>query len=237
MTKKHILLLILVPFSLVSALRAQQTNPLAGTWQVHAPTGVTVLLTIADNYLIQTTYESSRFLATTGGSFQQDGNRLSLLVEFATADSNLVGRTESLTTAVRSDQLTLSSPARTLIFDRVDETPTALTGLWRITARTGPAGQRTPMPRGPRKTIKLLTGGRFQWVALNPETKQFFGTGGGTYTLSDGKYTESIDFFSRDNSRAGRSLTFGAAVNGDEWHHTGQSSTGSAVDKIWSREK
>lgn len=86
------------------------------------------------------------------------------------------------------------------------------------------------MQKGPRKTIKLLTGGRFQWVALNPETKQFFGTGGGTYT-------ESIDFFSRDNSRAGRSIPFGATVNGDEGHHTGQSSTGGTVDEIWSREK
>lgn len=234
---QRLILLLLGIVGLMMAFAPHQTNSPNGTWQVRAPSGITVLLTIADNYMLQTTYEPSRFLATTGGSFQQDGNRLNLLVEFATADSSRVGRTESLTTTVQRDQLTLSSPARILIFDRVDETPTALTGLWRITARTGQGDQRTPMPRGPRKTIKLLTGSRFQWVALNPETKQFFGTGGGTYTLIDGNYTESIDFFSRDNSRTGRSITFGAAIDGNEWHHTGQSSTGGTVDEIWSREK
>lgn len=93
------------------------------------------------------------------------------------------------------------------------------------------------MQRGPRKTIKLLTGSRFQWVAINPQTKQFSGTGGGTYVLKSGIYTETIDFFSRDNGRVGRSLTFKAAIDQDEWHHTGQSSTGGAVNEIWTREK
>jgi hypothetical protein len=109
--------------------------------------------------------------------------------------------------------------------------------MWRITGRANDAGQLTTMQRGARKTLKLLTGSRFQWAAINPETKQFSGTGGGTYVLKDGKYTETIDFFSRDNSRVGRSLTFGAEVNGAEWRHIGQSSTGGKVDEVWSREK
>ncbi len=234
---QRLLLLLSGIVGLMMAFTPYQTNSLNGTWQVRDPSGVTVLLTIADNYLIQTTHEPSRFLATTGGSFQQEGNRLNLLVEFATADSSRVGQTESLTTTVRNNQLTLSSPARTLTFDRVNETPTALTGLWRITGRADNTGQLTDMQRGPRKTLKLLTGSRFQWVAINPQTKQFFGTGGGTYTLNDGKYTETIDFFSRDNSRAGKSLTFDANVNQDQWLHSGQSSTGSPVSERWSREK
>ena len=236
MTKKHIFLLLLVPFSLVSALRPQQTNPLAGTWRSQ-DAGRTTLITIADGYLMQTTYEPARFIATRGGSYKQEAGQLRVTSEFDTADSSRVGQPDAYRFTLRDDLLTLATPSGDQTFSRIIESPTALTGLWRITARTVQGGQRTPMVRGPRKTIKLLTGSRFQWVALNPETKQFFGTGGGTYTLSGGNYTESIDFFSRDNSRTGRSLTFGAAINGDEWHHTGQSSTGGAVDEIWSREK
>jgi hypothetical protein len=87
----------------------------------------------------------------------------------------------------------------------------------------------------------LLTGTRFQWAAINPETKQFFGTGGGTYIMKDGKYTEKIDFFSRDNSRVGRSLTFDCELrkNADftsEWFHRGESSTGGKVAEVWTKQ-
>ncbi|WP_020602331.1 hypothetical protein [Spirosoma spitsbergense] len=194
MIKKHILLLLFVPFSLVSALRPYQTNPLAGTWRSQ-DAGRTTLITIADGYLMQTTYEPSRFIATKGGPYKQETGQLRITAEFDTADSSRVGQSDAYRFTLRNDLLTLTTPSGNQIFSRIIESSTALTGLWRITARTGQGGQRTPMPKGARKTIKLLTGSRFQWVALNPETKQFFGTGGGTYTLAGTDYTESIDFF------------------------------------------
>lgn len=195
------------------------------------------MLTLADNYLMQTTYEPNRYIATKGGSRQLSGDKLSLLVEFDTVDSTCIGQTESYPFRLRNSQLVLSGPGGNRTFKRVEETATALTGLWRITGRANDAGQITTMQRGSRKTIKLLTGSRFQWAAINPQTKQFSGTGGGTYTLKDGNYTETIDFFSRDNSRVGRSLTFKADLTGAGWHHTGQSSTGGIVNEVWSREK
>ncbi len=72
--------------------------------------------------------------------------------------------------------------------------------------------------------MKLLSGTRFQWIAYNIETKMFMGTGGGTYTTIDGKYTENIEFFSRDNSKAGLSLEFNYLIEDDEWNHSGFSS-------------
>ena len=56
--------------------------------------------------------------------------------------------------------------------------------------------------------MKILSGTRFQWIAYNTETKQFMGTGGGTYTTINGEYVENIEFFSRDDSKAGLSLKF-----------------------------
>jgi hypothetical protein len=93
-----------------------------------------------------------------------------------------------------------------------------------------------PPANGP-ENLKLLTGNRFQWAAINPETKQFMGTGGGTYTAINGKYTEKLEFFSRDNNRVGRSLPFDAELKGNDWYHRGQSSTGGKVSEVWSREK
>ena len=223
--------------TLLTPLRPGQSQSLNGTWQLRDVAGATVFLTIADGYLIQTTSEPTRFRATRGGPFQQEGNTINLRVEFDTADSSRVGQTETKPITFRDNKLTVSNSGQTRTFDWVDEIPTPLTGLWRITGRANEAGQLTDMQRGPRKTIKLLTGSRFQWVAINPQTRQFFGTGGGTYTLTNGQYTETIDFFPRDNSRVGRSLTFDATVNQDEWLHRGQSSTGNPISERWSRDR
>ncbi|QJW89205.1 membrane or secreted protein [Spirosoma taeanense] len=231
-------IVLLFAASVGLALRPVKTD-LDGAWRATGASGSAVVLTIMDNYLMQTTYEPNRFIGTRGGVCQRTGDKLNLTVEFDSQDSSRVGQTESYQVTRQNGQLILQGPAGNRTFSRLDE-PTSqmpLAGLWRITGRANDAGQLSPMQRGPRKTLKLLTGGRFQWVAINPQAKQFSGTGGGTYVLKDGQYAETIDFFSRDNSRVGRSLTFNAEVNGSEWHHTGQSSTGSPVNEIWSREQ
>ena len=46
----------------------------------------------------------------------------------------------------------------------------------------------------PRKTMKMIAGGRFQWIAYDTSKKGFYGTGGGTFTAKDGKYIENIEF-------------------------------------------
>ncbi|AQG79597.1 membrane or secreted protein [Spirosoma montaniterrae] len=228
----------LLVMALTAALQPAKTA-LDGAWRTTDASGVTVMLTVVDNYLMQTTYEPNRFIGTRGGVCQPSDDAMTLTVEFDTQDSSRVGQTETYKLALKAGQLTLNGPSGNRTFTRVDEpsAQTPMAGLWRITGRANDAGQITTMQRGARKTIKLLTGSRFQWAAINPQTKQFSGTGGGTYTAKDGQYTETIDFFSRDNSRVGRSLTFGAAVNGNEWRHTGQSSTGGKVDEIWTRER
>jgi hypothetical protein len=83
--------------------------------------------------------------------------------------------------------------------------------------------------------MKILSGKRFQWIAYNVETKEFFGTGGGTYTTDDGKYTETIDFFSRDSSRVDKSLEFDFTLQNGDWRHTGLNSKGDPIDEIWTK--
>jgi hypothetical protein len=51
--------------------------------------------------------------------------------------------------------------------------------------------------------------------------------------LVDGKYTEKIEFFSRDNNRVGAELSFEAEVKGKEWIHSGKSSKGDPIKEIW----
>lgn len=226
--------LLLALTGLLFALHPAAPN-LQGAWRLTNTPGKTILVTIADKYLMWSEYAPDRFVGTRGGAWRQDGKQLKLTVEFDSRDSTRVGLVESLPLQLTNDKLSLG----TLNFERVDEpsAQTPMAGLWRITGRVGQDGQLGTMQRGPRKTIKLLTGTRFQWAAINPQTRQFSGCGGGMYAIKEGKYTETIDFFSRDNSRVGRALTFDYALNGDTWNHRGLSSTGGNVHEVWSRER
>ena len=82
--------------------------------------------------------------------------------------------------------------------------------------------------------MKILSGTRFQWIACNTETKQFMGTCGGTYATLNAEYTENIDFFSRDVTKVGLSLSFNYELIDGNWHHSGFSSKGDPINEIWS---
>ncbi|HEX8039077.1 MAG TPA: membrane or secreted protein, partial [Chryseosolibacter sp.] len=139
---------------------------------------------------------------------------------------------------VSNGVLTLYGPAGNVRWQQLDAgSPGKLAGAWVITGRIRD-GKMSNMNPGARRTMKILSGTRFQWIAYNVETHEFFATGGGTYTTKDGKYTENIEFFSRDDSRVGASLTFDYAIEGGNWRHRGLSSKGEPVDEVWTeREK
>ena len=121
-------------------------------------------------------------------------------------------------------------------FTRVDDgAPGALQGAWVMSGRKRNNKLQYRDTSLPRKTMKILSGTRFQWIAYNTETKDFRGTGGGTYTTVNGTYTENIKFFSKDNSRVGASLEFSYDLEENNWIHTGLSSKGQPIYEIWSK--
>ena len=85
--------------------------------------------------------------------------------------------------------------------------------------------------------MKFLINGYFQWIAFNTniETFQFSGSGGGKYITKDGKYIESIEYFSRDDTKVDRSLNleFDYELINKEWNHKGFSSKGDPLHEIW----
>jgi len=175
------------------------------------------------------------FVSTAGGSWRIEGTNLVQLYEYNTANPNLVGTEERFPLEAGDDQFALKSGREKEMWKRLDDgTPGQLAGAWLITGRyeNGEVRRRTP---GVRRTMKILSGTRFQWIAYNTETKEFFGTGGGTYTTENGKYTEHIEFFSRDKSRVGASLEFEFIIQDGEWRHKGRSSRGEPLDEVWTR--
>ena len=120
-------------------------------------------------------------------------------------------------------------------FSRIDNgLPGALEGAWLFSGRKRDGEIQNRDPNQPRKTMKILSGTRFQWIAYNTETGVFSGTGGGTYTANSGQYVENIDFFSRDSSRVGASLKFNYELIDGVWNHSGLNSRGEPLYEFWS---
>ena len=87
----------------------------------------------------------------------------------------------------------------------------------------------------PRKTMKILSGTKFQWIADDTSSKKVIATGGGSYTTVNGKYSENIEFFSRDSTRIGMKLEFEYSLENGNWNHKGFSSKGNPINEIWSK--
>ncbi|WP_421878671.1 hypothetical protein [Marinoscillum sp.] len=208
------------------------------TYQDEAGQQVRSVVIFADGYQSIANYNAltGAFISTNGGSWVLEGNTMTETVEFDTKTPERVGTEVKFEVAITDS--TLAIIGRDMIMTRVDDgAPGALAGAWLMSGRVRDGEIQARDTSRPRKTMKILSGTRFQWIAYNTETKEFMGTGGGTYTTVDGKYTENIEFFSRDDSRVGASLEFDYALKDGDWHHKGLSSKGDPIYEIWSVRK
>jgi hypothetical protein len=213
-------------------------SPIGG-WQATTtdPSGneLNVSSIVTETHQVITWYSTGGdFIKTIGGSWTLYGDRWQLNVEFDSETPDNVGRTKEFTIIPNAEGYHLSPLG--LTFKQIDNgSPGKLMGAWQMTSRKRGEEMVSRSINQARRTLKLLSGKRFQWIAFNVETKEFSGTGGGTYTTKDGTYTENIEFFSRDHSRVGASLEFTYELIDGHWHHSGLSSKGSPIYEIWSK--
>jgi hypothetical protein len=192
----------------------------------------------SDGYQVITTYESKtgKFISTNGGTWKLIGDIITEKVEFDSNNSERVGTEVSFEVFINDSIIGIVGSE--MKFKRIDNgVPGKLQGAWLMSGRIRDGETQSRDASRPRKTMKIMSGTRFQWIAYNTETKQFMGTGGGAYTTTNGEYTENIEFFSRDDSRVGASLKFNYSFVDGKWHHSGLSSKGDPIHEIWSIRK
>lgn len=195
-----------------------------------------VIVVFSEGYQVMTIFneKTGAFVHSNGGSYQLEGNTMTETIEFDTDNASRVG--QSVSFEIENTGNTLSIVGNPDVLTRIDDgAPGALAGAWLMSGRKRDGEIQSRDTNRPRKTMKILTGTRFQWIAYDTEKKTFSGTGGGTYTTKDGVYTENIEFFSRDNTRVGASLKFDFELVDGAWHHSGLSSKGSPIYEIWSK--
>lgn len=230
------LLSLVLASLLASSPAAAPASAIEGAWQTTRQSdGATGTLIIADGHFAIAWYQKdpAKFVSTEGGAIERVAEGVEATYEFHTAQPDLVGQSHTIGLSVTPDELKVGDH---FSWKRIDDgTPGALEGAWLMTGRKNDKGEITKRKPGVRRTMKILSGTRFQWIAFNVETREFFGTGGGTYTTKDGAYTESIEFFSRDDTKAGMSLPFTWAVTEGDWHHEGKSTAGNPMHEVWEK--
>ena len=235
--KKMIVLLICTFLSL-----GTKAQSVIGAWETYSTSENgdkhRSVVIFADGYQVLTTFNATtgKFIHTNGGTWKLEGDIMTEKVEFHTDNSELVGTEASFKVIISDDAIEIVDSDIKL--NRIDSgEPGKLQGAWLMSGRKRNGETQLRDTSRPRKTMKILSGTRFQWIAYNTETKQFMGTGGGTYTTVNGEYSENIEFFSRDDSKAGLSLKFNYEMIDGKWHHSGLSSKGDPIYEIWSVRK
>ncbi|WP_411973051.1 hypothetical protein ACLCDV_05090 [Sphingobacterium sp. Lzh-3] len=195
------------------------------------------LMLVKDHYISFISYDDvrKRFQHTWGGALDKQHNLITIAIEYNSQDSAAIGKETQLSYRIEADSLRLKTANSYHLYIKQKKIPQDLDALWRITSRQQ-EGKMHAIPKADRKTIKILVDGYFQWVAINPAQKGFYGTGGGDYQYNNNRYSEKIQFFSRDNNRVGQELAFDGEIINGAWHHKGKSSKGDDIYEIWSKE-
>lgn len=212
----------------ISTISSNENLQLTGAWK-HVEGDVTTVLLFEDGYFASASYTKTAFVSTWGGTFKVEANSIIIQTEFNTTEKEL--RPESVPYKITRNTLQFGNRK----FESIDNGIAPLSGVWKITGRMVDGKIIAIQHTGTRKTLKMLTGKRFQWFAIDPSGNKFSGTGGGTYSFQNGKYIENIEFFSRDSSRVGASLSFDDHLEDEKWHHTGLSSKGDKIYEIWEK--
>lgn len=231
---KKIIVLIIYTFCIIN-VNAQNV---IGAWERNHISeqgkNLKSIVIFSNGYQAISTYESEsgKFIYSNGGTWNLKGDTMTEKVEFDTKNSDRVG--SEVTFKIQITDSTLSIIGSDMKFKKLDDgSPGDLNGAWLMSGRVKDGKKQLRKTNGPRKTMKLLSGKRFQWIAYNTESKKFMGTGGGTYTTKNGVYSEKIEFFSRDNSKPGLTLKFDYEITNNKWNHKGFSSKGDPLHEIW----
>ena len=228
MKKMYTALLILSSFSIIFSCNDLKENSF-GVYSFNSEKQGKIIfhrILIDKNYLIETQYsqDPNTFILTRGGFYKSnDNNIFNVSFEF---NSNF-----------ENDQLKIMTIIKDKSWKYISKSKKTLDGKWLMGGRVTEEGERRRDLNKPRKTMKFLLDGYFQWTAFNTETFKFSGSGGGLYEIEEEDYIEKIEFFSRDNSKVGIKLKFNFVQKSDDWYHKGFSSKGNPMHEIWTKRK
>jgi len=228
---------IILSITILLSISLNAQNPIGAWERIHTSNNGKKLRSIvifSESHQSISIYESvtGKLIHSNGGTWELEGKKMTEVVEFDTDNPERVGN--AVVFDINIDDKFLEIVGSEMKFHKIDNgAPGELSGAWLMSARIRDGEKQERDITRPRKTMKILSGTRFQWIAYNTESKKFMATGGGRYTTENGKYQEVIEYFSRDISRVGMKLEFDYNLKNGMWNHKGYSSKGNPINEIW----
>ena len=165
--KKKIVLLICIIMSL--GINAQSV---IGAWENYTTSEngdkLRNVVIFANGYQVLTTYNATtgKFIHSNGGTWKLKGDIMTEKVEFHTDNSERVGTEVSFKVIITDNAIEIVDSNMKL--NRIDNgVPGKLQGAWLMSGRIREGKTELRDTSRPRKTMKILSGTRFQWIAYN----------------------------------------------------------------------
>jgi hypothetical protein len=116
-----------------------------------------------------------------------------------------------------------------------DDEGKLLEGVWRIVGIGG--NESGVFQKPPYDEYKIMTAGHYLWLSLDPDTGKVIRSGGGVFTLKDGKYTAHIECSNAPDLQGviGQDYTGTCKLDGKRWYHFGKVPSGGVFDELWER--
>ena len=135
-------------------------------WKLENPDNTTEILLFSGDYFTWTKHSTDKgaFLWTKGGKWRMDGKKMMLEYEFHTTTPDLVGTIESIQAKAKNQQLKLKKFGKWMA---IEEATSPLTNPYLFSGRKRNGELQRRDTDRPRKTMKVLTDTRFQWIAYN----------------------------------------------------------------------
>jgi hypothetical protein len=112
-------------------------------------------------------------------------------------------------------------------------------GTWRLVSAKYADAKEFSEPAKDEKHIKMITATHFTWATYDEKKRLILSSMGGSYTLQNGDYTETVEFFFPEDMKAylDKKQTFKLKIDGDKWTQSGTLSDGMKIEEIWQRVK
>jgi hypothetical protein len=190
--------------------------------------------------------DNRRILAVSGGTWAVAGDIYAETSEFASdTHQHVRGKTYRYAVTVTPEKWVIKGvPGTEIDVDEVwnklkpddaDKDKAGRPGAELLGTWEGSLGEGAPKAA---RILKYITPTHWTWAIFDRENKMVMQAMGGTWSLKDGKYEETVDFTTENGADArGRSNPFGFEVRDDRWILRRGPEQAGAREEVWTRLK
>jgi hypothetical protein len=203
-----------------------QINPrmMVGTWRHNAENGQLKLKLLTPTHFLWVDFNERNHMVTSslGGTYSVNNDVYTEHIQFQSGvENDYTGTDANFETTVDQKKLHIKGTDNSYdeVWDRqgdasvnsaymaeIDDMQEKMVGTWKLEGS------------GDHVKLKYITPTHYTWVEFPNDDSKVIAVRGGTYTLKDNVYTESLDYQMKDDDVIGKKYSFEVDTDGDVMH-------------------